>query len=1296
MRRGAILSGLSILAAGLAPAADPAIDLPEWSPPAGAEGQTFALGTGEVRVWGRGREAPRAYFDEFLPALFERTLAFEDLDLAGGAIEWIFTGDEGGFTIRIEDGRVRAAQRFYDSFGLSERDGDTARAGRHPERSWFEREASFRGAARGVTVRLDHRLGLAVALNGREVLRQTCLFDVAQHQLRLIGKGGGRGMLIVPAARDVEVRIDPRRLRQTIIGFGGIATPTAYAELSDEGKRRWWEIVCAYNLLIQREYPIGTRLRPAMDNWDRLSDATPHYYGDNFPNGEISDFAYIRTLRRLGGKVWFEFWTLPSWATRDWTDSDGKVHRGVADPGAYARAMVAYCTASRERAGAPPDVVGIQNEVGQPPAVWHAMTRALREALDAAGFRAVRIHMSDAGTLAGGIARARAFRSDEETWKTIDFAASHMYDYQDAFQDPDGYDAKLRAWREGIGGKPFLSTELCINAPRYQRKTYRLALLMGELYHKNLVIADAAAVLYCWTLLNVVQPTYGATRSLCVPDRSHGFLPAASSHQLRVFGAFSRRVREGMARVEASSTCADLLASAFEGADGARTVILLNRALTPARVSVAGASGRFSWLERVDPYRENEISPSPDPCPAGATEVVVPPGAIATLSTVPLGKRPEGFAMEAPAGRGLTRPLRDKTLVAWVHLAGTDQRGGSALTLMEGEDFDAIVFGERSPGRWMAGSDFFRRTQGEKEQAASPPEVADEKTCVQIAIVYEGDRIRIYRDDAPYAAYRVAKPRAFGPETSVLIGLRYLASMGPIGYLHGEVEEARIYDVALDPKTIATLAPNRASDPPPIACFPFEDGSIADARGTFPPGTLAGGARILNGRLVLDGTDAYFVSGPPDDEDQAMFYVPLRRDTGRMWDTWLFWRDGTYYLFYLASSGPSWDNISMATSEDGVHWKERGPILRKADGVTWMGTGSTWRSPDFEKDGKYILNFSEWRGDRQTIFFAESTDLLRWTRLGNEVEFVQDARWYKPKGRWDCIYAIPRDGGGFYGYWTADPEGRPGVGFGESADGVRWEALEPPLFLDGAPHGEAGAVEKLGDPIADPRYYLMLGSGGDMLALVADKPEGPFRPAKKNRVLLHAGPTYFARFFPTSPGGVLVNHHAIAKNGKVYFGLLKTARVDAEGTLRLGWWKGNERLKHRRIDVPALRRAEGSGSPMFDGEFPAGDGIILEGTLSLPADASPDPRGIRIETADGEATTILVDRRAVTTIGSIRADREIDPGETVRFRLVLKRWLLEFYIDDILMECYSLPARATGRLGIVGPSGALGRIEAWR
>src|SRR2546430_1609291 len=82
---------------------------------------------------------------------------------------------------------------------------------------------------------------------------------------------------------------------------------------------------------------------------------------------------------------------------------------------------------------------------------------------------------------------------------------------------------------------------------------------------------------------------------------------------------------------------------------------------------------------------------------------------------------------------GETTVIADRTLVAWVSPANLTQRGGSVLTLeRDGGVFDAIVFGEVAPGKWMAGSNSFART--EKDQQA-PAETADAMTLVQIAIV---------------------------------------------------------------------------------------------------------------------------------------------------------------------------------------------------------------------------------------------------------------------------------------------------------------------------------------------------------------------------------------------------------------------------------------------------------------------------------------------------------------------------------------------------------------------------------
>jgi len=366
-----------------------------------------------------------------------------------------------------------------------------------------------------------------------------------------------------------------------------------------------------------------------------------------------------------------------------------------------------------------------------------------------------------------------------------------------------------------------------------------------------------------------------------------------------------------------------------------------------------------------------------------------------------------------------------------------------------------------------------------------------------------------------------------------------------------------------------------------------------------------------------------------------------------------------------------------------------------------MGTGSTWKSPNFATDGKFQMNFSEWKGPRQTIFFAESKDLIHWIRLGDEYEFKQDERWYEPNGRWDCIWVIPRPEGGLYGYWTATPkpetEGK--FGFGETIDGVTWKALAPPKVY-GVGDGEVGAIEKIGD-----KYYMMFGTGGIMVTLVADKPDGPFLVAKKNFRLL-SGHTYFSRFFPT-PDGILVNHHSITRDHQVYFGLLKQAVVDAEGTLRLGWWNGNEKMKHEPIDIKLPDQNMGSSIVMLENVFDTEQGVVIEGTMAISEDKNKPPKGFYIECVENQGSAILIGANDLADLGSMQADgseftsekqvdREMTFGKPASFRLILKHSLLEFYLDDILIECFSLPANANGKIGLIRGVNAIKDMQAWK
>ena len=102
------------------------------------------------------------------------------------------------------------------------------------------------------------------------------------------------------------------------------------------------------------------------------------------------------------------------------------------------------------------------------------------------------------------------------------------YDYQQNFTNPDKFDEQIAAWNQEIAGKqlkPFLAIEMCVNAPAYQSGSYKIAFLMGELYHKDLTMMNAAALGYCWNLLNTVQPSFEASRNLFAVDEKRAIFP---------------------------------------------------------------------------------------------------------------------------------------------------------------------------------------------------------------------------------------------------------------------------------------------------------------------------------------------------------------------------------------------------------------------------------------------------------------------------------------------------------------------------------------------------------------------------------------------------------------------------------------------------------------------------------------------------------------------------------------------------------------------------------------------------
>jgi len=150
--------------------------------------------------------------------------------------------------------------------------------------------------------------------------------------------------------------------------------------------------------------------------------------------------------------------------------------------------------------------------------------------------------------------------------------------------------------------------------------------------------------------------------------------------------------------------------------------------------------------------------------------------------------------------------LEEKTIEAWVQLGNLDQAGGGVISVqtLDGVAFDAIVFGEREPQKWMAGSNGFTRTMPFK----GPEESEAANRAVHVAIVYQKDGTIIgYRDGQPYGEpYRPRELQNYAAGNSqVIFGLRH-SPPGGNRMLTGRIQRAQLYNRALTADEVAASA----------------------------------------------------------------------------------------------------------------------------------------------------------------------------------------------------------------------------------------------------------------------------------------------------------------------------------------------------------------------------------------------------------------------------------------------------------------------------------------------------------
>ena len=174
-----------------------------------------------------------------------------------------------------------------------------------------------------------------------------------------------------------------------------------------------------------------------------------------------------------------------------------------------------------------------------------------------------------------------------------------------------------------------------------------------------------------------------------------------------------------------------------------------------------------------------------------------------------LALQPQGPVQLTPSGARLAdnsylksepigKTLHEKTMETWVQVNPGQQQCGAPVSLFKPIDatFDAIVYAELEKNRWMAGSDFFRRTKSFQSTDTLEPEP---NTWVHLAITYHANgNITGYRDGKPYGqTYQSSGLLPFeAGQSRVLVGCR-LEPAGGNKMFTGTIAQVRIYDRAL-------------------------------------------------------------------------------------------------------------------------------------------------------------------------------------------------------------------------------------------------------------------------------------------------------------------------------------------------------------------------------------------------------------------------------------------------------------------------------------------------------------------
>ncbi len=674
----------------------------------------------------------------------------------------------------------------------------------------------------------------------------------------------------------------------------------------------------------------------------------------------------------------------------------------------------------------------------------------------------------------------------------------------------------------------------------------------------------------------------------------------------------------------------------------------------------------------------------------------------------------------------------DKTLVAWVTLANKKVTAGSLLTIQRGPQFDGIVYAERSAGKWMAGSDLFVRTL--KDQTAVPLETADRNTLIQIAIVYQDDRITLYRNGQPYSSHEATNVDLLRHDDNIVVfGLRHVGGNGSIA---GAIDDARIYARALTTDELKSLNPDKASAIEPYAWWDFEGDKAVDRAGRFPHSLLGGNAKLADGKLVL-AEHAVLIAARSQaaavalvEEAKQKFPRPYEPHTPALPspipETWLtyhlahpgpdkaipgdpncaIYHKGRYHLFYIYQSfGHSFAHVS---STDMVHWKWHTTTLTPPKTGHGMFSGTAFRT----KDDKVAIIYHGQGSGRNQIAFALDDNLDKWSKP-IPVE-PKTAAGEPPEMRhWDPDCWL-RDGTYYSIAGGANPT------LSKSSDLKSWQYVGELLHPDfgdelGVKRGEDISCANM-FPLGKKWMLLCISHGLGCRYYLGDFKDDRYLPAQ-HAMLNWARWDFFAPESLLTPDGRRVMwawctpwvnnmQHAGRKqefealmNFKIQPGVQALPRelsLTDEGTLRIKPLRELEDLRTDKQQETAIT-VKNDSSHLLEGI--AGDTLELEIVFENPM-AREFGVNVLCDADGNNGFTIASGQGSKTlTVGYVNPPFELKEREDLRLRIFIDKSMIEVFANDrqaAVAWHESDPEDLRVRLFSEGGDTNVARVTAWK